>query len=101
MFQTICICFPEVKLGIMEYVLHYSIIYASSFISFASATRHKLRCTSQAVLFDQKIRELTQNDIHAIDKMDFLSILTKIHSHAFSSINILSGITIASLIPLK
>ena len=51
--------------------------------------------------YGQKIREMVQNGIHAIDKMDFLSIYTKIHGQAFSEINILSGFAAVGLIPLK
>ena len=51
--------------------------------------------------YGQKIREMAQNGIHAIDKMDFLSIYTKIHGRAFSTTNISSGFTAAGLIPLK
>ena len=51
--------------------------------------------------YSQKIREIVQNGIHAINKMDFLSIYTKIHGQAFSTTNILSGFTAAGLIPSK
>ena len=51
--------------------------------------------------YGQKIREMAQKDIHAIDKMDFLSIYTKIHAHAFSKANILSGFATAGLIPFR
>ena len=51
--------------------------------------------------YGQKIREMAQNSIHAIDKMDFLSIYTKIHGQAFSKANILSGFSAAGLIPLN
>ena len=51
--------------------------------------------------YGQKIREMAQNGIHAIDKMDFLSIYTKIHGRAFSTTNISSGFTAAGLISLK
>ena len=51
--------------------------------------------------YGQKIREMAQNGIHAIDKMDFLSNYTKIHAHAFSKANILSGFAAAGLIPFK
>ena len=34
--------------------------------------------------YGQKIRERAQNGIHTIDKVDFLSIYTKVHTHAFS-----------------
>ena len=44
---------------------------------------------------------MVQNSIHAIDKMDFLSIYTKIHGQAFSKANILSGFSAAGLIPLN
>ena len=51
--------------------------------------------------YGQKIREMVQNGIHAIDKMDFLSIYRKIHHQAFSKTNISSGFTAAGLISLK
>ena len=51
--------------------------------------------------YGQKIRERAQNGIHTIDKVDFLSIYTKVHTHAFSKANILSGFAAAGLIPLK
>ena len=51
--------------------------------------------------YGQKIREMAQNGIHAIDKMDFLSIYRKIHHQAFSKTNISSGFAAASFIPLK
>jgi len=51
--------------------------------------------------YGQKIREMAQNGIHAIDKMDFLSIYTKVHGQAFSETNILSAFAAAGLIPLK
>ena len=51
--------------------------------------------------YGQKIREMVQNSIHAIDKMDFLSVYTKIHGQAFSKANILSGFSAAGLIPLN
>ncbi|EYE97293.1 uncharacterized protein EURHEDRAFT_328061 [Aspergillus ruber CBS 135680] len=37
--------------------------------------------------YGQKIREMAQKDIHAIDKMGFLSIYTSIHGRAFSKHN--------------
>ena len=51
--------------------------------------------------YGQKIREVAQNDIHAINKMDFLSIYRKIHHQVFSKTNISSGFAAAGLIPLK
>lgn len=51
--------------------------------------------------YSYKIREMAQNGIHTIDKMDFLSIYIKIHCQAFSETNILSGFAAADLIPLK
>ena len=51
--------------------------------------------------YGQKIRERAQNGIHTIDKVDFLSIYTKVHTHAFSKANILSGFAAAGLIPFK
>ena len=51
--------------------------------------------------YGQKIREMAQNGIHAINKMDFLSIYTKIHHWAFLKTNISSGFAAAGLISLK
>ena len=51
--------------------------------------------------YGQKVREIAQNGIHAIDKKEFLSIYTKIRGHAFSKANILSGFAAADLIPFK
>ena len=51
--------------------------------------------------YGQKIRERAQNGIHTIDKVDFLSIYSKIHHQAFSKSNISSGFAAAGLIPLK
>ena len=51
--------------------------------------------------YGQKTRGMAQNGIHAIDKMDFLSNYTKIHAHAFSKANILSGFAAAGLIPFE
>ena len=51
--------------------------------------------------YGQKIREVAQNDIHAINKMDFLSIYRKIHHQAFLKTNISSGFAAAGLISLK
>ena len=51
--------------------------------------------------YGQKIREMVQNGIHAIDKMDFLSIYRKIHHQAFLKTNISSGFAAAGLILLK
>lgn len=51
--------------------------------------------------YGQKIREMVQNGIHAIDKRDFLSIYTKLHGYAFSKSNIISGFSAAGLTPLK
>jgi len=50
--------------------------------------------------YGQQMREMTQKDIHAIDKMGFLSIYTNIH-RTFSKANILSGFAAAGLIPFK
>ena len=44
---------------------------------------------------------MAQNGIHAINKMDFLSIYRKIHHQVFSKTNISSGFAAAGLIPLK
>ena len=46
--------------------------------------------------YDQNIKEMTQNDIHAIDKRGFLSIYTTIHACVFSS-----GFAEADLISFK
>ena len=44
---------------------------------------------------------MAQNGIHTIDKIDFLSICTKVYANAFSKTNIQSGFGAAGLIPLK
>lgn len=51
--------------------------------------------------YGQKICEMMQNSVHVIDKREFLSFYQKVHSHAFSKSNILSGFAAASLIPFK
>ena len=51
--------------------------------------------------YSQKIREMAQSGIYAIDKMDFLSIYTKIHACSFSKANILGGFAATSLVPFK
>ena len=51
--------------------------------------------------YGQKIQEMAQNGIHTVDKMDFLSIYTKIHHCAFSEANILSGFGAAGLVPFN
>ena len=51
--------------------------------------------------YGQKIREMAQNGIQTIDKIDFLSIYTKVYANAFSKTNIQSGFGAAGLIPLK
>ena len=37
--------------------------------------------------YGQKVREMAENNIHAIDKQDFISIYSSIHGHAFSKNN--------------
>ena len=51
--------------------------------------------------YGQKIGGMAYNNIHAIDKREFLSIYTSIHGCAFSKANILSGFAAAGLIPFK
>ena len=51
--------------------------------------------------YGQKVREMAENNIHAIDKQDFISIYSSIHGHAFSKNNILSAFAAAGLIPFK
>ena len=51
--------------------------------------------------YGQKIREMAQNGIHTIDKIDFLSIYSKVYANTFSKTNIQSGFGAAGLIPLK
>ena len=51
--------------------------------------------------YGQKVREMAQNGIHAIDKREFISIYNSIHGRAFSKANILSGFAAAGLIPFK
>ena len=45
--------------------------------------------------YGQKMREMMQNGIHAINKMDFLSIYRKIHHQAFLKTNMSSGFAAA------
>ena len=51
--------------------------------------------------YGQKVSEMMQNGVYAIDKRDFLSFYNKIHSHAFSKTNILGGFAAAGLNPLN
>ena len=51
--------------------------------------------------YGQKITEMMQNGIYAIDKREFLTFYKKAHNHAFSKANILSGFAAAGLIPLN
>lgn len=51
--------------------------------------------------YGQKVREMAQNGIHAIDKRGFLSFYTSVHDNAFSKTNISSGFTAAGLVPFK
>ena len=51
--------------------------------------------------YGQKIREMAQNDIHAIDKQVLISIYSSIHGRAFSKSNILSAFSAVGLIPFK
>ena len=51
--------------------------------------------------YGQKMREMMQNGIHAINKMDFLSIYRKIHHQAFLKTNISSSFAATDLISLK
>ena len=51
--------------------------------------------------YGQKITEMMQNGIYAIDKREFLTFYKKAHNHAFSKANILSGFAAAGLIPFN
>lgn len=51
--------------------------------------------------YRQEMRERIEDNPHAIDKREMLSVYTEVHSIAFSKSNILSGFTDAGLIPLN
>ena len=48
--------------------------------------------------YGQRLREIAQNGIYVIDKLSFLSKYIKIHAHASSKANILSGFAAAGFI---